>query len=163
MFQSDLTTFGHPAEHLVAALFRAMEVSVEMNDATDYESLKSHDLTVGGEMWDVKFDVFSGTTYRIFVEAESLKHTKSHRFVYLIPTIYGFDVRVFTTAKLIDLYNAKVKVKRGDGTFAEQWVYEHKVAGDQAGNMGCFIPLDVVKKESIPPYLAAKELRTQMQ
>ena len=60
------------------------------------------------------------------------------------------------------MYNAKVKVNRGDGTFGEQWLYKHQAAGDQADNVGAFIPLDVVKQEGLPPYLVAKELRTHV-
>lgn len=57
------------------------------------------------------------------------------------------------------MYNAKVKANRGDGTFSEQWLFKHQAAGDQAGNMGAFIPQEVVKQEGLPPYKVAEQLR----
>lgn len=141
--------------------FRSLDIPSSLNEATDYETMKAFDIIVGNEAWDVKADYFSGSTRRIFIEAASLQHTKSDRFAYFITTPYGFDIRIFTVSQLIELYNAKVKANRGDGTFAEQYLYKHQAAGDQPDNVGAFIPLDVVKQEGLPPYLVAKELRTQ--
>jgi hypothetical protein len=160
-FQTDLTTRGHPAEYLVVEYFRSIGIPAELNPSTDYESLKAFDIIVGNEMFDVKADWFSAVSKRIFVEEAGLRHTKASRWVYVIPIPYGFDLRIFLVTDLIELFNAQVEVRRPDGTMGKQYIYEHGIAGDQRDNNGVFIPLEVARTHSVPPYLAAKELRTQ--
>jgi len=101
-FAADRDLRGRPAEYLLAAYFQARGIPAEVNKAPeeDYEGRASHDIVVAGEPWDVKTDWIAATSKRIFVERASLEHTGSVRFAYVIPTPYGFDVRIFDVNQL---------------------------------------------------------------
>jgi hypothetical protein len=160
-FFSDRDLRGRPAEFLLVEYFNARGIPAHVNDAPeeDRAGRASHDIVVAGEGWDVKTDWIAGVTKRIFVERSSLEHTQSYRFAYFIPNPYGFDIRIFTTKQLMELYNEPAEVNRGDGTTFQLFKYKHGVAGDQAGNEGVFIPMDVVKQVAQAPWQVLQELR----
>jgi hypothetical protein len=135
-----------------------MEAYVNDAPESDYAGRASHDVVIAGERWDVKTDFYSARSKRIFVERASLEHTHASRFAYFLPTPYGFEIRIFAHQQLIDYYNAKNKVRRGDGTFFETYVYPHGVAGDQANNDGVFIGMEMVKSEGMAPWEVVKQL-----
>lgn len=159
-FFSDRDQRGRPAEYLTVEYFRSRGVPAYINDAPeeDLEGRASHDVVVADEPWDIKTDYIALTTKRIFVELASLEHTRSSRFAYFIPTPYGYDIRIFRVQDLVDLYNEKSEVSRGDGTFFHVYKYPHGQAGDQKTNTGVFIPLEVAKDKSLAPWQVVKEL-----
>ena len=162
-FYTDRDQRGRPSEYLTIEFYRAYGLEAYINDAPedDYKGSSSHDTVVEGVLHDVKTDFIAARTKRIFVERASLEHTESSYFDYWMLTPYGFDVRVFTRAQLIGYYNAKNRVRRGDGTFFETYRYAHGIAGDQAGNDGVFVPMEVVKTDGLAPWEAVRLLTKQ--
>lgn len=160
-FYNDRDSRGRPAEYLIVEYFRSRGIPAEVNDAPeeDYAGRAAYDVVIGDEAWDVKTDWIAATSKRIFVELASLEHTRSSRFAYVIPTPYGFDIRIFTITQLMNYYKAVLPVRRADGSFFQMYKYLHGAAGDQAENMGVFVPLEVVKAEGMAPWQVAKVLK----
>jgi hypothetical protein len=102
-------------------------------------------------------DWVSAFSKNLFIEEKTLRNTKADKFAIGLLYIHTFD-----TKELIDLYNAKQKVRRADGTFAEQYLYKHVAGGDQAGNIGMLLPREITKTIGQPFWLATKQL-TQKQ
>ena len=102
-------------------------------------------------------DWLSAFTKNIFLEEKTLRNTKADKFAIGLLYIHTFD-----TKQLIELYDAKQRVRRADGTFSEQYLYKHAAGGDQAGNMGMLLPREVTKTIGQPFWLAIKNL-TQKQ
>ena len=102
-------------------------------------------------------DWMSAFTKNIFIEEKTLRNTKAEKFAIGLLYVHTFD-----TAKLLELYNSMQRVRRADGTFAEQYVYKHVAGGDQAGNMGILLPREITKTIGQPFWLATKQL-TQTQ
>ena len=162
-FFADRDQRGRPDEYLTIELYRAYGLEAYINTAPedDYEGRASHDIVVAGQLHDVKADFIAARTRRIFVERASLEHTQSYYFDYWILTPYGFDVRVFTRSQLIAYYNQKNRIQRGDGTFFETYKYAHGVAGDQAGNDGVFVPMEIVKADGLAPWQIVQTIKQQ--
>jgi hypothetical protein len=68
---------------------------------------------------------------------------------------------VFDVEHLRTLYNAKTRIARGDGSFAEQYLYKHVTGGDQANNMGMLLDWRACKENSTPFWVAAKQVMQQ--
>jgi hypothetical protein len=162
-FYGDRDSRGIPAELMTVEWFHAKKIHATVNPApeSDRAGRASHDIVVAGELWDVKSDYIAAWTQRIFVERDALEHTNASRFCYWIISPYGYDVRVFLVEHLINLFNAKQQVPRGDGTFYERHLHEHGIAGDQRDNDGVFLPMEVVKQVGLPLYQVANELTKQ--
>lgn len=163
-FYFDRDNRGRPAEYLTVEYFRSRGIPAYINEAPeeDRAGRASHDVVILDELWDVKTDWYEPRSKRIFVEKASLEHTRSCRFAYWLPTPYGFDVRILKVSDLIETYNARRKVSRGDGTFFEVWEYAHGNAGEQPDNHGVFIPIDITRAISLAPWQVAKELSLRL-
>jgi hypothetical protein len=98
----------------------------------------------------------SGITGRVFIEEKTLRNTKASKVV-----IGRLLLDVFDVERLKALYNAKDRISRGDGTFAEQYRFKHLVGGDQADNRGMLLDWRVCKENSQPFWLVAKQLTQQ--
>ena len=97
---------------------------------------------------------FSGN---IFVEEKALINSQAHKFVY--GRLY---LDVFDRQHLLEMYHAKQRTRRPDGTFSESYKYKHLVGGDQATNMGMLLDWKACKENSQPFWLLSKSL-TQRQ
>jgi hypothetical protein len=102
-------------------------------------------------------DWLSGITGNTFIEEKTLRNTKAHKMIVGRLLLDSFDM-----AHLREQYNAKNRVSRGDGTFAEQYRYKHLCGGDQADNRGMLLDWRTVKAESQPFWLTTRELMQQL-
>jgi hypothetical protein len=102
-------------------------------------------------------DWMSAFTKNIFIEEKTLRNTQAHKFAIGLLYIHTFD-----TAQLRELYNAKQRVRRQDGTFSEQYLYKHVVGGDQADNVGMLLPREITKTIGQPFWMVVRELTKQL-
>jgi len=158
-FHQDRDLRGQPAEQILLELLRLQNIPARINPTPDpdiapdpatrqqwYEDRAAYDLWVNGEYWDCKADWMSWQTGNICVEADSLVHTRSVKFAYILPNPSGLYVHVFDTKDLITLYNAQNRLPRGDGSFYPQYLYPHKRVGDQAENDAVLLPKDITNE-----------------
>lgn len=131
-----------------------------MASGTDDPRREDYDLYAGPEgqetFIEAKMDWQSGITGRVFIEEKTLRNTKASKMI-----VGRLIIDVFDVDHLRELYNAKNRVARGDGTFAEQYTFKHVSDGDQAGNMGMLLDWKVCKEHSTPFWRVAKELTQQ--
>jgi hypothetical protein len=147
-FAKTRDTRGNPAEHLVVELFRLNHIPAFLNPApeSDYDSRAAYDVALGTpeqpwELLDVKADWMSWSTHNLCVEANSLRHTKATKFIYLLPRPSSLYLHVFPVSDLIALYNAQVAERTPAGE-RTRYFYEHKNVGDQLDNDAVLVPMD---------------------
>jgi hypothetical protein len=159
-FFADRDLRGRPAEYLTVAYFQARGIPAHLNEATeeDRAGRASHDIVVGNELWEVKTDLLAGQTRRLFVERASLEHTGSERFCYFIPSPYGFDMRIFPTMTLVEMFNERNPILNLNEGINGLFKYKRAFAGDQPDNEGMFVPMEVVKQVGLQPWEVAKQL-----
>ncbi len=134
-----------------------MPVGYNPHTGTDDPRREDYDLYAGPQgtetFFEVKMDWMSGLTGRTFIEEKTLRNTKAGKMI-----VGRLLLDVFEMERLKALYNAKNRVQRGDGSFAEQYVHRHVAGGDQPGNMGMLLDWRTAKAESQPFWLATREL-----
>ena len=99
----------------------------------------------------------SAFTGNIFVEEKSIKNSQAHKFVY-----GRLFLDVFDRQRLLEMYHAKQRTRRADGSFMETDLYRHLTGGDQASNRGMLLDWKTVKANSQPFWVLSKQL-TQRQ
>ena len=98
---------------------------------------------------------FSGN---IFVEEKALKNSRAHKFVY-----GRLFLDVFDRQHLLEMYHAKQRTRRPDGSYMETDLYRHLTGGDQANNRGMLLTWKDVKDNSIPFWVVTKQLKQTIQ
>lgn len=162
-FDHDNLAKGQPLENLVADYFHNRGIPFGFNPytGTDDPRRADFDLYTGqpedATLWEAKMDWLSGITGNYFIEGKSLENTKAQKFIIARPWI-----TVFHTDQLRALYNAKNRVRRDDGTFAEQYHYKHVQGGDQASNEGVIVPCKEANQFGKPLWEAVKTLTEQV-
>lgn len=101
-------------------------------------------------------DWMAGITGNLFLEGKTLRNTKAQKFIIARPWITVFD-----TAQLRAFYDAKNRLRRDDGTFAEQYHYKHVQGGDQANNEGVIVPCREANQFGKPLWEVGRELTKQ--
>jgi hypothetical protein len=95
----------------------------------------------------------AGLTGNYFFERRALYNTKADKFIVARPWITVFD-----TKQVRDFFEAKNRVARGDGTFAEQYYFKHVIGGDQATNEGVLVSCKEADQFGRRIWEVAKEL-----
>ena len=158
-FLFDRDQRGAPLELAIADSLHYRNIPFGFNPYTGTEDPRREDYDFyigqpGAEaFWEAKMDWVSAFSKNLFIEEKTLRNTKADKFAIGLLYVHTFD-----TKELVDLYNAKQKVRRADGTFAEQYLYKHVAGGDQAGNMGMLLPREVTKTVGQPFWKATREL-----
>jgi hypothetical protein len=159
-FFADRDLRGKPLELLAADHFHNLNIPFGFNphSETDNPHREDFDLYTGQPedplLWEFKMDWLSAITGNVFVEEKTLRNTKAHKVA-----IGRLFIDVFDTAKLIELYNAKNRTRRPDGSFSETYLYKHLVGGDQANNRGMLLDWKTVKENSTPFWVVSKSLK----
>lgn len=144
---------------LIADYFYNRQIPFGFNPATgtDDPTREDYDIYAGPQgketFFEVKMDFLSAITSNYFLEGKTLRNTKADKFIIARPWITVFD-----TERLREFYNAKNRVHREDGSFAEQYQYRHVVGGDQADNEGVIVPCKEANQFGKPLWEATKEL-----
>jgi len=159
-FYADKFQRGQPAELILLELCKSRGLHVELNPApeSDLEGRRGWDIAINDIPYEVKSDWYSWKSHNLCVEGNALRHTRSSFFIYMLPRPSSVYFHVFPVRRLIELYNAKARVARGDGTFRETFLYTHKVVGDQATNHAVILPEEIMKSEGEPLWAATKSL-----
>ena len=158
-FFADRDLRGKPLELLAADHFHKLQVPFGFNPYSETQDPRREDFDLyTGQpqdplLWEFKMDWLSAITGNVFIEEKTLRNTKADKMA--IGRLY---IDVFETAKLKELFNAKNRIRRPDGTYSEQFVHKHLVGGDQVTNMGMLLDWKTCKEHSKPFWLVSREL-----
>ena len=180
-FLEDRDIYGRSGELLLLALLHNRGIPAFLNPAPDPDDApdepthqlwldmrRAYDIGIGydpehvWDLWDAKFDYAAFQTKNLYVEANSLRHTRSSTFIYLIPRPSSLYITCLPVSKLIEMYNAQDKLPRGDGTYFYQYKYKHRQGGDQADNVGFLLPEAEADKVAQNFWEKTKEMKTVM-
>ncbi len=163
-FLYDRDVRGHLLEELLVNHFdqRGYPVGYNPYSGTEDPRREDYDFYVGAHgqevLFEAKMDFQSAFTSNVFIEEKTLRNTKAHKMVIGRLILDTFDI-----PHLIELYNAKNRTRRPDGTFAEQYVHKHLCGGDQANNRGMLLDWKTCKENSRPLWLETRELKQTVQ
>jgi len=159
-FYRDRDQRGAPLEELIVQHLYSQGIPVGFNpfSGTEDPRREDFDIYVGQPednplLLEVKMDWGSAFTGNIFVEEKAIRNSKAHKFVY-----GRLFLNVFDRQHLLEMYHAKQRTRRADGSYMERDLYRHLTGGDQASNRGMLLDWKTVKANSQPFWVLSKQL-----
>jgi hypothetical protein len=163
-FLYDRDVRGHLLEELLVNQLYQLQIPVGYNPYSNSNDPRREDYDFyagpqGSEMFfEAKMDFQSAFTGRIFVEEKAIRNSKAHKFVY-----GRLFLDVFDRQHLLEMYHAKQRTRRADGSYMERDLYRHLTGGDQVSNRGMLLDWKTVKANSQPFWLVIKQLKQTIQ